>query len=269
MNMVTNIYLDLTRQFNRGRLRAVLAGGQAMVLHRLAIMSKDGDWILREDDEVFQHVLKVLEEYGARYRFCAPLDMHWMQGGWSSHFEFTWRGLRIRTDFFTRPPRLTPADLARLWTEQSGRDVPYAGPQILADMKKTNREKDYAAIGELARLIPDVEGQILQSRSARDLIELEKKYSARYHELSSARPALEAARAGLPALEAALDAERRDFMHADEERLERYSAASAAWAAIWPEVEREMARKPLQEAHAIMVRRAAGCLPVRICEDMT
>jgi len=49
-HMATNIYLDLTRQFNHGRLRAVLAGGQAMVLHRLAIMSKDGDWILREDD---------------------------------------------------------------------------------------------------------------------------------------------------------------------------------------------------------------------------
>jgi len=42
-----NIYVELTRQFNHGRLRAILAGGQAVVLHRLAIMSKDGDWILR------------------------------------------------------------------------------------------------------------------------------------------------------------------------------------------------------------------------------
>ena len=172
INMVTNIYLDLTRQFNRGRLRAVLAGGQAMVMHRLAIMSKDGDWILREEEETFQHILAVLEGYGARYRFCAPLEMRWMQGGWSSHFEFSWHGLRVRTDFFTRPPRLNSADLARLWTAQSGQDIPYAGAQDLAEMKKTNREKDYPCIGELARLIPDLEGQILQSRSARDLIRL-------------------------------------------------------------------------------------------------
>ena len=70
-----NIYLELTRKFNQGRLRAVLAGGQAVVLHRLAMMSKDGDWILREDEETMSHVLSVLAEYGAHYRFGAPLDV--------------------------------------------------------------------------------------------------------------------------------------------------------------------------------------------------
>ena len=34
-----SIYIELTRRFNDGRLRAVLAGGQAVVLHRLAVMS--------------------------------------------------------------------------------------------------------------------------------------------------------------------------------------------------------------------------------------
>ena len=37
-----NIYLRFTQQFNHGRLRAILSGGQAVVLHRLAMMSKDG-----------------------------------------------------------------------------------------------------------------------------------------------------------------------------------------------------------------------------------
>jgi hypothetical protein len=82
------IYVELTREFNRGRLRAVICSGQAVVLHRLAIMSKDGDWILREDAETLQHVLEVLERHGARYRFGAPLDVAWMRGGWSAHFEF-------------------------------------------------------------------------------------------------------------------------------------------------------------------------------------
>jgi hypothetical protein len=39
-------------------------------------------------------------------------------------------------------------------------------------MKKTNREKDYAVIGELARRIPEVSGQLALSRSARDLLRL-------------------------------------------------------------------------------------------------
>ena len=267
MTKATNIYLDLTRQFNAGRLRAVLAGGQAMVLHRLAMMSKDGDWILREENETFQHVLAILERYGAHYRFCAPLDTRWMSGGWSSHLEFAWRGLRIRADFFTRPPRLTSDDLARLWAEQADQDIPHASAQDLAEMKKTLREKDYPAIGELARLIPNAEGQILYSRSARDLLELAGKHPARFRMLSAQRPALRSAKDGLSALEAALDAERREFIHADEQRLARYSAAAEAWAALWPEVEREVAGKSLPEAHAIMVRRAADCLPARVPED--
>jgi hypothetical protein len=68
-----SIYLDLTRQFNAGAVRAILSSGQAVVLHRLAIMSKDGDWILREHAEDLRHVLAVLEQRRARYRFGAPL----------------------------------------------------------------------------------------------------------------------------------------------------------------------------------------------------
>jgi hypothetical protein len=42
---MNNPYLDLTEELNRGRLRALLSSGQAAVVHRLAVMSKDGDWI--------------------------------------------------------------------------------------------------------------------------------------------------------------------------------------------------------------------------------
>ena len=103
--MQTNIYIQLTRAFNRGKVRAVICSGQAVVLHQLAIMSKDGDWIIREDEESLHHVMKVLSDFQARYRFGAPFDLRWMKGGWSSHFEFRSPSLRVRTDFFTRPPR--------------------------------------------------------------------------------------------------------------------------------------------------------------------
>ena len=121
---ILNIYLRLTEEFNEGELRAVICSGQAVVLHRLAIMSKDGDWILREHDSALEHVLGVLERHGARYRYGAPLDTRWMAGAWSSHFEFRQELLRVRTDFFTRPPRISPADLALgrgLYPLRSGR----------------------------------------------------------------------------------------------------------------------------------------------------
>lgn len=49
--MVTNYYTELTREFNQGNVRAILCSGQAVVLHGLAIMSKDGDWILKADEQ--------------------------------------------------------------------------------------------------------------------------------------------------------------------------------------------------------------------------
>ncbi|OHB65266.1 MAG: hypothetical protein A2Y76_08725 [Planctomycetes bacterium RBG_13_60_9] len=116
-----NIYLDLTRKFNSSGIRAILAGGQAVVLHRLAIMSKDGDWILREDPQTMQYVLSVLGRYGARYRFGAPLDVRWMAGGWSAHLEFQWQELRVRTDFVTRLAKYLEAakPWAAAWPELS------------------------------------------------------------------------------------------------------------------------------------------------------
>jgi hypothetical protein len=41
-----NLYFQLTERFNREGRIAVLGSGQAVVWHRLAIMSKDGDCIL-------------------------------------------------------------------------------------------------------------------------------------------------------------------------------------------------------------------------------
>jgi hypothetical protein len=141
-----SIYVELTREFNEGALRAILSSGQAVVLHRLAVMSKDGDWILRESADALSHVLAVLERHGARYRYGAPLDQRWMRGGWSSHFEFHSGAIRVRTDFVTRPPRLAADDLAALWREQASSAIPVVDPRRLIELKKTNREKDYAVI---------------------------------------------------------------------------------------------------------------------------
>ena len=256
-----NIYVELTRAFNAGGLVAVLSSGQAVVLHRLAVMSKDGDWILRETGDALEHVLSVLDARNAHYRFGAPLDLQWMRGGWSSHFEFRGEAIRVRTDFVTRPPRLSPQALAALWTAQEGHPLPFVGVRELAELKKTNREKDYVVIGELARLLTDPQDQLLFSRSARDIIALAEQHPALIKTLVARRPVLISAAKGLEDLEAALDAERRQLIHANEHRLHRYLLAAERWRAMWPVVAQEIEGMPLGEAHRIVVERASDALP--------
>ena len=257
-----NIYLQLTQQFNEGRLRTVITSGQAVVLHRVAVMSKDGDWIIREDEEALVHIRTVLARYKARYRFGAPLDLRWLMKGWSAHFEFRHDKLRVRTDFFTRPPRISTKALSRLWKEQQGRDTPYAGLVDLAEMKKTNREKDYPVIGELARLMDEPRDRLLYSRSARDLIALAGLHPDLVSTLESRRAVLGRIGEGRDALEAALDAERRELIRANEERLAHYARLSAGWAKAWPKLGRELWKLPLQEAHERMASEAERLLPV-------
>ena len=261
-----NIYLKLTKLFNKGRLRAVLSSGQAVVLHRVTIMSKYGDWILREDTEVMNYILTVLSKYNARYRFGAPLDISWMSGGWSSHFEFQYEGLRVRTDFVTRPPRISKTELKNLWQEQEGRDIPFVNVRQLAEMKKTNRERDYAVIGELARLMSSPGEELLYSRSARDMISIAEKEPHLVLELKAKRPLLEKISEGRDKLEVALDAERRNLIRANEERLKIYTEAARMWYKAWPNVEKEIIGCSLTEAHKIVVSRAKDILPFNLEE---
>ena len=264
--MSGNTYQDLTQAFNAGRLRAILSSGQAVVMHRLAVMSKDGDWILRADSEALEHVLSVLEERGAHYRFGAPLDVRWLAGGWSSHFEFREEKLRVRTDFVTRPPRITPTSLQALWdkAEAERKPVPFTDVVTLAELKKTNRERDYAVIGELARLIENPADCMLLSRSARDLIALAREQPDLLDELVSRRPVLRHVHEGRDSLEVALDAERRELIHANERRLQSYMDAARAWLDAWPPIAAEISAMPLREAHAALVAHAGGRLPFQV-----
>lgn len=150
-----NVYVRLTEEFNRGRVRAMISSGQAVVLHNLAIMSKDGDWIIRQDEEAASHVIEVLSKRGAVYRFGAPLDIRWLRGGWSSHFEYREGLNRVRTDFVSRPPRLSETEIESAWRQAELRTPPVIGVRELAELKKTNREKDYAVIVDRAlKLLP-------------------------------------------------------------------------------------------------------------------
>lgn len=256
-----NIYQELTRHFNKNKQRAIISSGQAAVLHHLAIMSKDGDWILKEDSETMDYVLKVLSKYGAKYRFGAPLDTRWMSNGWSSHFEFYYKKLRIRTDFCTRPPRIPEPVLEKLWEEQKNSTLPFVDAVTLAEIKKTNREKDYVIIGELARLMVNPRDQLIYSRSAGDLINLANEYPEMIAELIPLRPILKKIAEGRDSLEQALDAERRTLIHDNEKRLKAYIEAAQEWLGLWPSIQKEICNLPLIKAHKIIIDRALTVLP--------
>ncbi|MBW3635723.1 MAG: hypothetical protein KY445_04555 [Armatimonadetes bacterium] len=264
--MTGNIYLDLTNEFNAGRLRAILSSGQAVVVHGLALASKDGDWILREEAECFSHILQVLEGYSASYRLGAPLDMRWMSGGWSAHFEFNHEGNRIRCDFVSRPPRLASDDLANLWEQQeSGTGDNFPVPTLdlrrLALLKATRRERDYSFIGEIARRLPTVREQILWSRSARDLASLAENFPEEVRQLVAQRPLLSRIGEGRRVLQRALDEERYFMSEADENRLHAYAQAAQHWNTAWTRIRAEIADVPLRQAHKTLVQHAEKLLP--------
>jgi hypothetical protein len=209
----------------------------------------------------------VLETYGARYRMGAPLDTRWMKGGWSAHFEFNHDSNRIRCDFVSRPPRLGGDDLAALWREiERGvgilKPVATIDARRLAELKKTDRERDYAFIGEIARLLPQPSQQVLLSRSARDLIRLWPQISPEERErLAARRPLLKDVIKGRDALEMALDAERRSLARINEQRLAAYARTAQRWTARWTQMSREIDGLSLSLAHLKMIEYAEQLLP--------
>jgi hypothetical protein len=252
-----NVYFELTREFNAGGRIAILTSGQAAVFYRTAIMSKDGDWILEETAGACERILGLLAARGARYRPGAPLDVRWLGGGWSSHFEFPDEaGRRIRCDFMTRPPRLDEPVVRGYFahpSESGGLDV--IGLEDLILMKRTQRLKDYAVIGELARLLPPSR-EILHTTDPDRILELAPTCGA-----AVARLPVRVARSGATREEVAIALTRETLalQDADACRLRAYQQAGRTYL----EQLRESGAPalPLAEAHDRMVRLAEEWLP--------
>lgn len=254
---MANIYFELTREFNAEGPVALLASGQAVVYYRLAIMSKDGDWILREDPEACRKVLGVLARYGARYRPGAPLDAGWLAGGWSSHFEFQdENGRRVRCDFVTRAPRV-PSEVVHASFAQLARtgDLPVVGLEALMRMKRTQRAKDYPVIAELARLTPPAV-EVEYTTDPDRILSLAPR-----HGQGSARPAVRAALAGegRDAVVLALAREVDQMQQRDRRRMERYHRAARGYLREFQRL--ELGVLPLEEAHPRVLALARALLP--------
>ncbi|HLA78904.1 MAG TPA: hypothetical protein VJU18_15100 [Vicinamibacteria bacterium] len=253
--MVGNVYFELTEEFNAAGPTVLLASGQAVVYHRIAIMSKDGDWVVRETPDACRRVLEVLGCRGARYRPSAPLDVRWLAGGWSSHFEFfDERKRRIRCDFFSRPPRLPRAVIDGLFERGRGHPLAVVDVEPLILMKQTQRAKDYAVIGELSRLLPP-ERELALTTDPDRVLELAPRFGS-----AMDRPAVLAALAGeRDPVVVALAREADRLQAEDRRRLRVYEDAAAEY--LGRLRQDGLTEKPLAEAQERAVRLAESCLP--------
>lgn len=262
---MANIYFSLTREFNAEGPIAVIASGQAVVYYRIAIMSKDGDWILKESREACERVLTVLASKRAHYRPGAPLDTRWLAGGWSSHLEFAdEQTRRIRCDFFTRPPRVPRDAREKLFV---GKEPNETDRLLVVDlkslilMKQTQRAKDYPTVGELARkLTPELELEFTTDPDR--IMELAPKLGAK-----SKRPSVAAALAGKSREDvvATLAREVDRMQQMDRERLLRYQNASREYVAAFRPA--GLGELPLRDAHARLCELAEAHLPKSVEGD--
>jgi hypothetical protein len=252
-----NIYFELTEAFNGAEPTVALASGQAVVYYRVAIMSKDGDWVIRETPEACATVLQELAARGARYRPGAPLDVRWLAGGWSSHFEFEdARQRRVRCDFVSRPPRVFQAAIDRLFVRADRPSrLTVVDLDALIAMKQTQRAKDYAVIGELATKLPP-EREIELSTDPDRVLALAPIYGR-----ASARPAVRAAvtSSNRHAVVVALAEEIDSLQQADRRRVAAYEAVARPYVQACRSI--GVSALPVLEAHARLLEIAERLLP--------
>ncbi len=257
---MTNVYFALTEEFNARGVIALLASGQAVVFYRIALMSKDGDWVLRETEETCGRVLSVLARHGARYRPGAPLHPRWLAGGWSSHFEFfDEQKRRIRCDFVSRPPRVAPSDLEAMFSAARGEGpLKVIDPERLILLKQTQRAKDYPVIGEIARLLPP-SCELRWTTDPDRILEL-----AVSHGSDSDRRSVRAAREGRPRDEVVVELAREvdRLQGQDRARMQRYEQAARPYLAELRDGIRGDAS--LEEGHAIALQLAERLLPTTL-----
>lgn len=252
-----NVYFELTREFNRDEPVVLLASGQAVVYYGIAIMSKDGDWVIRERQVACDRVLSVLAGHGARHRPSPPLDVRWLAGGWSSHFEYSdERGRRIRCDFLSRPPRVPLSAVEAMFANARRTGTIIAvDPESLALMKQTQRAKDYPVIAEIVRLLPP-DRELAYTTDPDRILAL-----ATSVESGAERPSVRAAResAERDQVVVALAREIDRMRQRDAARVERYASAAERYMEKFKRA--GAGGMDLLEAHRLAVELAERWLP--------
>ncbi|MDQ6630580.1 MAG: hypothetical protein M3Y82_02350 [Verrucomicrobiota bacterium] len=215
---------------SRGVLCAITSG-LACVHYGVAETTKDCDLLCHPNS--FSTLLDFLSEtkiegVACHYRgnISPPLDGRWHRGGWTSHFQWDTEPEVTTLDIFgyaLRESSPWPKDLFGL----------YAGPHTVAEMKRTNRDKDWPFISALGKQMVESgdERGWLHVFNAELLTQLLSEYPCP-PKIFVRRPALRFAQEKNPLVAGALNAERkiweeldRSRIHIMEQPLRRYVSA--------------------------------------------
>ena len=140
-------YERLVRRLRDRGVVCAITSGLACVHYGVAESTKDCDLLCQTGS--FGQLLDLLSTTQLRGDDCCyrgnispPLDERWHRGGWTSHFEWGGGENAVTLDVFGHP-----------WRESFpwGQGVMglYASPRTVAEMKRTNRDKDWAFVTAL------------------------------------------------------------------------------------------------------------------------
>ena len=122
-------------------ITCAITSGMACVHFGVAATTKDCDVLCEAAQaDAFRELVAATPLRGEfpnyRGNISPPLDSRWMSGGWTSHFTWKTKSEEACLDIFGIAPRGSSP-----WHRQlSGI---YARPNVVAEMKRTNREKDW------------------------------------------------------------------------------------------------------------------------------
>ncbi len=242
----------------KGGLCAITSG-MACIEFGVAETTKDCDVLCEPPSaRILLNVIESSELMGSRgsYRgnLSPPLDARWLRGGWTSHFFWKARGAEAYLDVFGVAPRgSTPwaAELRGL----------YANPHTVAEMKRTDREKDWpfaTALGSMMLAAGDARGwlHVFDVTTLRRLI----KRIPCPAEMVAQRPVLGLALRSDESLDHAILVEKLYWNALDRARLRVYERAVRPYAAAVRKA-RIPRDKSLKFQHETRMERARRLLP--------
>jgi len=253
----------VTRARSRG-IACAITRGMACVAFGVSETTKDCDLLCAPDSA--DALLDLLGEVtlggclpNYRGNLTPPLDKRWFRGGWTSHFTWPPAGSGAYLDIFGIPPRSSSP-----W-EREIRGF-YASPHTVAEMKLTNRDKDWPVVTALG-------AQMLEMGDARGWLHIYDENLLRNFAgtkqpgyLLKRRPVLNLAANSDPNLRAALRAEIEYWHELDWVRMRIYEQAVRRYM-----LEVRKSRLPpdagLLAQHELRVRCAEKHLPMNPLHD--
>jgi hypothetical protein len=258
-------YKSLVTRARRHGITCAITSGMACVAFGVSETTKDCDLLCVPDstEKLLDLLSKTtLKNRFPKYRggFSAPLDTRWLRGGWTSHFAWETVGAEAYLDVFGIAPRASSS-----W--EAGVHGFYASPHTVAEMKRTNRERDWPLVTALG-------AQMLRRKDPRGWLhifdaELLQDLAATTQpprRLLERRPVLQLAIKADSRLRAALHGELQFWHELDRARLQIYQrAVRPYWRAL--RASREAQGVGLKVEHETRVRCAVEHLPTNPLAD--